>query len=68
MLGHHHVPGGGPLELGGVDGGDGGAPPRLVADPVQGILGRVSTVASQTKIKTLQCVMIISVNSVITLH
>ena len=46
FLGQHHVPGGGPLQLGGVDGGDGGAAARLVADPVQRVLGCVPTVAS----------------------
>ena len=45
-------PGGGALELGGVDGGDGGAAARLVADPVQRVLGRVTTVASQAENRT----------------
>lgn len=45
-------PGGGALELGGVDGGDGGAAARLVADPVQRVLGRVTTVAAQAANRT----------------
>ena len=43
-------PGRGPLQLGRVDGGDGGAPARLVRDPVQRVLGRVPAVATQTEI------------------
>ena len=42
-------PGSGSLQLGGVDGGDGGAAPRLVGDPVQRIFSRVPAVASQTE-------------------
>ena len=42
-------PGSCSLELGRVDGGDGGAPAGLVGDPVQGILRRVPTVASQAE-------------------
>ena len=40
-------PGGCPLELGRVDGGDGGAAARLVGDPVQGVLGCIPAVTSQ---------------------
>ena len=39
-------PGGRPLQLRGVDGGDRGAAAALVADPVQRVLGCVTTVAT----------------------
>ena len=39
-------PGGRPLQLRGVDGGDRGAASALVADPVQRVLGCVTTVAT----------------------
>ena len=42
-------PGRGPLQLRRVDGGDGGALARLVADPVQRVLGSISAVSSQTE-------------------
>ena len=51
-------PGSCSLELGRVDGGDGGAPPRLVADPVQGVLGRVPAVASQAETETSSNIVI----------
>ncbi len=38
----------GPLELVGRDGSDGGAPSALVRYPVERILGRILTIASQT--------------------
>lgn len=38
----------GPLELVGRDGSDGGAPSALVRNPVERILGRILTIASQT--------------------
>ena len=42
-------PGRGPLQLRRVDGGDGGALARLVADPVQRVLSSISAVSTQTE-------------------